>query len=204
MAKSICAFDWRAAALAAIVLACGAADARADDVANAQPQFGQNFTLFDEVTLGLLAHDPMRKAEGGTEDISVEVFTSPIFGHRASDSIFDALLDPRLNIGAAINDAGRTSFAYAGPAWRFDVWGPVFVDAELGMSVNNGNTSLTPPPDRLAVGSNVTFHEEGGLGYRLTDHFDIIATAEHISHLGWFGKRNAGVSDFGVRVGYRF
>jgi hypothetical protein len=204
MAKSICAFFWRGAALAAIVLAGGAAGARADDVSNAPSQFGQNFTLLDEVTLGLLDHDPMRKQESGTQDISFEVFTSPILGHRPSDSIFDELIDPRLNIGAAINDGGKTSFAYLGPAWRFDVWGPVFIDAEFGMSVNDGYTGLTPVPDRLSVGSNVTFHEEGGLGYRVTDHIDVIATAEHISHLGWFGKRNAGVTDFGVRVGYRF
>jgi hypothetical protein len=203
MAKSIGAL-WRTAGLAAILLASGAAGARADDASTTQAQFGQNFTLLDEVTLGLLDHDPMRKEEGGTQDISFEVFTSPILGHRPSDSIFDELIDPRLNVGAAINDGGKTSFAYAGPAWRFNVWGPVFVDAEFGMALNNGYTGAAPVSDHLLVGSNVTFHEEVGLGYRLTDHFDIIATAEHISHAGLFAKRNAGVTDFGVRVGYRF
>ena len=203
MAKSIGAL-WRTAGLAAILLASGAAGARADDASTTQAQFGQNFTLLDEVTLGLLDHDPMRKEEGGTQDISFEVFTSPILGHRPSDSIFDELIDPRLNVGAAINDGGKTSFAYAGPAWRFNVWGPVFVDAEFGMALNNGYTGAAPVSDHLLVGRNVTFHVEVGLGYRLTDHFDIIATAEHISHAGLFAKRNAGVTDFGVRVGYRF
>jgi hypothetical protein len=205
MARPICAL-FRVAVFVAIALAV-LGGARADDAAKPSsppPQLWQDFTLVDEVTLGVLAHDPMRPAEGGTEDISIESFTSPIFGHRPVDSIFAPLLNPRLNVGAAINDAGKTSFVYAGPAWRIVVFGPVFVDAEFGMALNNGYTGVTPVPGHLLVGSHVTFHEEIGLGYRLTDHFDIIGTAEHISHAGLFGPKNAGVSDFGVRIGYRF
>jgi hypothetical protein len=53
----------------------------------------------------------MRKAEGGSQDNTIGSFTSPIFGHRPSDSIFAVLLNPRFNVGPAINDAGAGLFA---------------------------------------------------------------------------------------------
>lgn len=177
--------------------------AQAADIAPAaNPQVVKPFTFFDEFTVGAFGHDSMRPTEGNTYDASFEVFTSPLFGNHNPTDVFGQLINPRLNLGVVINDDNRTSFAYLGPAWRVDLIGPVFADGEFGMAVNNG--MINGDATHLAVGSNITFHEEIGLGYRVTNNIDLILTAEHISHAGWFGKHNSGVSDLGVRIGYRF
>ncbi len=193
----------RAAGWAALLTAASAAvDARAADILAPPASDAQPWQFVDEVAGGVLAHDPMRTMEGGTYDATFEAFSTPIYYGHTGMALVDDLIAPRLNAGAAINTGGKTSFGYAGLAWRFDLVGPTFLDSEFGMAVNDG--CIDPEHGCLAVGSKVTFHEEIGLGYRVTDHVDIIATAEHISHAGLFGSHNAGISVFGLRVGYRF
>ena len=163
----------------------------------------QSWSLVDEIAIGALAHDPMRKAEGRTIDGAFEIFTSPIYRSHSGNSLWDDITSPRLNAGVVFNDADKTSYAYGGLAWRLNVYGPMFFDGEFGLAANDGCRN-GGPGGHLAVGSNVTFHERVGIGFRLTDHVDLIATADHISHAGLFGRQNAGVTDFGLRLGYRF
>ena len=110
--------------------------------------------------------------------------------------------EPAFHVGAAINDEGRTSFGWAGLAWRFDVYGPLFVEGEFGGSVNDGDAG-PGNAHHLGVGSNLAFHEQGGIGYRLTQHVDFVVTVDHISNAN-LARYNAGVTDFGARIGYRF
>lgn len=191
--------------LACIALALSGGLARAADVTpppptppNSSPPFG----FLDEVTFGFLDHDPMRKKEDGTFDTALEVFTTPVYNSQTGNHLWDEALSPRFNVGAAINDDGRTSFGWAGLAWQFDVYGPIFVEGEFGGSVNDGDAGAGDA-HHLGVGSNLAFHEQGGLGYRLTQHVDFIVTVDHISNAN-LAAHNAGVTDFGARIGYRF
>lgn len=160
------------------------------------------FSWLDEMTIGVMAHDPTRVQERGSLDARFEALTSPIARAASDASPFAALLAPRLALGATLNSAGKTDFAYLGPAWRFDLVGPLFLDGEFGLALNN----YRPRADGLYLnlGSHVTFHEEIGLGLRLSERWDVIATAEHISHAALFAHANAGLTDVGVRLGYRF
>ena len=190
---------WTAASAALLVLAVG--PARAAD-ASPQPAPSQNFSWLDEIAVGVFDHDWMRKPERGTLDGKLEAFTSPVYRASTGFTPLDQMLSPRLNAGVSINSANKTSFAYVGPAWRIDAIGPIFVDGEFGMAANDYHSE--PDGQWLDMGSRVTFHEEIGLGVRLTDHIDAMASLEHISHAGLFGHPNPVLSDFGFRLGYRF
>jgi lipid A 3-O-deacylase len=152
-----------------------------------------------EVRLGALAHDPM-SPERGSADLSGEVlfakpFTSP-------DPLWNALL-PRPDVGFTASFAGKTSAAYAGVAWDYNVTDRVFAEAGFGGSVNDGKTGNNIPDGHSAIGCNELFRESGSLGYRLTQNWSVMATVEHMSNAG-LCDRNRGLTNEGLRVGYSF
>ena len=49
-----------------------------------------------------------------------------------------------------------------------------------------------------------TFAESGGFGVQLTSNIDIIASVEHNSHATFCTHIDPGITDVGVRVGYKF
>jgi lipid A 3-O-deacylase len=152
-----------------------------------------------EVRLGALAHDPV-SPERGSADLSGEVlfakpFTSP-------DPLWNALL-PRPDVGFTANFAGKTSAAYAGVAWDYNVTDRVFAEAGFGGSVNDGKTGNHIPYGYSAIGCNELFRESGSLGYRLTQNWSVMATVEHMSNAG-LCDRNRGLTNEGLRVGYSF
>jgi lipid A 3-O-deacylase len=152
-----------------------------------------------EVRVGALAHDPL-SAEGGSADLSAEVlfdkpFTSP-------DPLWNALL-PRPDIGGTANFAGKTSEAYAGVAWDYNITERIFAEAAFGGSVNDGHTGTTVVPGLNSMGCNVSFRESGSLGYRLTQNWSVMGTVEHMSNAG-LCDRNRGLTNMGARIGYAF
>ena len=152
-----------------------------------------------EVRVGALAHDPL-SPERGSADLSGEglfdkPFTSP-------DPLWNALL-PRPDIGFTASFAGKTSEAYAGVAWDYNITDRVFAEAGFGGSVNDGHAGNNVPAGYSAIGCNESFRESGSLGYRLTQNWSVMGTIEHMSNAG-LCDRNRGLTNTGARIGYAF
>jgi lipid A 3-O-deacylase len=155
--------------------------------------------FISEVRLGTFVHDAA-SPEQGSADLAGEILFANPFS--APGSAWDFLL-PRPSIGGTLSFAGKTSEAFAGLTWTYDITRSIFVDAEFGGSVNNGKTGAIVPPGHNAMGCNWSFRESGSLGYRLTENWDITATVEHMSNAGAC-KQNRGLTNYGARIGYRF
>lgn len=147
-----------------------------------------------ELRLGLGAHDPW-SPESGTADLRGEIlFAKP--GLMAESSLI-----PRLHIGGVLNTAGKTSHAYAGVTWAFDVTQKVFVEASLGGALHNGEAAARP--GRSALGCPTLFREALGIGYRIDQRWSVIGTLEHLSNSG-LCRKNRGLTNLGVMLGYQF
>ena len=59
-------------------------------------------------------------------------------------------------------------------------------------------------PDRVNTGCRWDFRESGGFGYQFSEHWDVIANIEHISHASLCTHINPGLTQIGARIGYRF
>lgn len=158
----------------------------------------------DEAKLGLLAHDvPLGSdhKENGP-DINAELlFRSPNF--------LAPIFAPRPHIGVTANTLGLASYAYAGLTWSGSPWagtpgplGGVFASLGLGGAIHNGPNNTTTP-GRLGLGTRLLFHEYVELGYRLTSHVYLAAYLDHVSNADT-GRHNPGLTNLGLRLGYRF
>lgn len=158
-----------------------------------------DFRLLDEVRLGAAAHD-LEAKESGQIDISLEFLSSPL-PVSTGYGVADFILGPRLHVGANLNTAGDTSYLYTGFTWDFDFTDSVFLEVSLGGAVNNGKDAT---PGRIDMGCRVTFREAANLGYRFNEHWLMLVGVEHLSHAGLCDGANEGLTNAGVRVGYRF
>lgn len=164
------------------------------------PTFVPNY-FFNEVRLGGYFHgvgDP----ESGTADVNAEILTRRIATLPNPD--FDWLV-PRLHVGGTVNTGGRTSYGYAGLSWTLDnlIWQGVFAEVTFGVSFNNGHTGRFAPPHHSNVGCVTLFRESATLGYRIDEHWSVMATIEHVSN-GGLCHENRGVTNAGLRIGYSF
>ncbi len=159
------------------------------------------FTLFQELRVGAFAHN-LAHNENGPVDVSIETISSNIGLANFSNPYVNWFLNPRINFGGMINVEGKTSYAFGGFNWHAPLFGPVFFEGEFGGEVNDGVRAVTP--NRVDLGCAVTFRESGGFGVQLSPQFDVILSVEHSSHAGLCGKQNPGITDFGMRVGYKF
>jgi hypothetical protein len=159
----------------------------------------QSQYFLSEVRLGTFAHDPA-SPEAGSADLNGEILFSKPFSR--PDSPWDVLL-PRPMIGATLNFTGKTSQAYAGLTWTYDITKSIFVEASFGGSFNNGKTGSIVPAGHNAMGCNVSFRESGSVGYRFTANWSLMATVEHMSNAG-LCKQNRGLTNYGARIGYTF
>lgn len=152
-----------------------------------------------ELRLGVYGHDPI-SPERGTIDISGELLIDPF---RADRSGLHGVLTPRLHAGVTANTDGKTSQVYGGLTWTWNVTPSVFLEAGFGAAAHNGKTGALPVPGFNAMGCGWGFHEQGTIGYRLTDAWSVMATVEHTSNSG-ICNQNRGVTNVGMRVGYSF
>jgi lipid A 3-O-deacylase len=161
-------------------------------------------SIFSEFRLGGFAHNIDGKLENGTIDLNAEVlFVKPL---TSADPWIDALL-PRPHLGATINLEGKTSAAYAGLTWTFNLTEKLFVEGSLGGSINNG---LTGPgraqhvlEDRARVGCSLLFRESASIGYNITESMSVMGTFEHHSNAN-LCDANGGLTNIGLRFGYKF
>lgn len=154
-----------------------------------------------EARLGLGATNPAGGRESGLMNFSGEILTPRAFA--LSDRIASAFV-PRFHIGTTATVNG-TNYAYAGATWTFDVSQSVFVEASVGAAINDGKTGLLVPQNRLNVGCNAGGRAAGGVGVRLNDRWNLIATMEHFSTTGCSEREKPrGPANFGARLGYSF
>ena len=156
-------------------------------------------SYLSEVRIGTLAHDPT-SPEKGSADLNVEILSKKLWA--GNNTLWDTLI-PRLQLGGTANFVGKTSHAYTGLTWDYDLTKKIFVEASFGGDYNNGKTGPVAVSGHNALGCHVMFHENGSLGYHLTENWSIMATIEHISNAG-FCTQNRGLTNYGVRLGYAF
>jgi lipid A 3-O-deacylase len=154
--------------------------------------------ILSEIRGGVYAHDIdlwSFHRESGTDVNGELLFVSPAF--------LDVLWSPRPHLGATVNTDGNTSHAYAGLTWELPLASTgLFVDGNLGLSVNNGRRD-TDDPDRKSLGSPVLFRLGAALGYNLTEKVNVSLQYEHMSN-AYLANENEGMDNLGLRLGYRF
>ncbi|MEN3930234.1 acyloxyacyl hydrolase [Microvirga sp. W0021] len=155
--------------------------------------------IISELRFGGAAHDPS-SSEKGSVDINGEVLFAKAFH---SDNPLIEFFIPRLHIGGSINTAGKTSYGYAGFTWTYDITKEIFVEASLGAAIHNGDTGDNVKKHHNALGCNTLFREALGLGYRIDEHWSVMATVDHMSNAG-FCSQNRGLTNVGAKIGYTF
>ncbi|HJU14927.1 MAG TPA: acyloxyacyl hydrolase [Stellaceae bacterium] len=173
-------------------------------VALAGPAAAQQAKIVDELKLGVLSHDVGflgHHIESGA-DVNVEMLFTP-------PPLLSVIGSPRPMIGADVNTNGKTSDGYFGLTWGIKLiqslfgWGRgVFLNGGLGGAVHNGFID-TAPPDRKKLGSPVLFHLSAELGLDLTPRTSISVFVDHMSNAN-LGSHNAGITNAGARLGFKF
>lgn len=158
--------------------------------------------FLDEVRVGAYAHNWIHD-EGSPVDVSGEILTSPIgYPNNIGGQWFSWFFNPRINLGAMINTGGKTSYGFTGLTWRIPIYKGFFFEGEFGAAVNT--SPLRDEPDRVNTGCRWDFRESGGFGYQFSEHWDLIANVEHISHATFCTHINPGLTQVGARIGYKF
>jgi len=192
-------------ALAAVV-PVEAADLRGPALPAAYAAPAQPLSIVSEVRIGGAVQDP-GSAEHNTNNINGEIlFAKPLV---SLDPFWQAFV-PRPTVGGSYNFGGRTSYAYIGATWSVDLFpqtlgNRVFLEGFFGAGAHNGHTGpkSTTPFGFNSLGCNPLFREAAALGFRLTEHWSIMATVEHMSNAG-LCVNNRGLTNFGGKLGYTF
>jgi lipid A 3-O-deacylase len=162
-----------------------------------------------ELRFGTFAHG-VGGAEHGTIDLNPEVvFPRLPFG----ESYWWNIFVPRPHLGGQINLDGRTSSVYAGALWTFPLPHRFFAELFLDGEAHNGYL-VSPPPGHSGLGCPYLFHDGGSIGYHVSQHWSVMFTFDHQSNgHALFGTAcdglgpntpNAGINDYGLRIGYSF
>jgi opacity protein-like surface antigen len=110
---------------------------------------------------------------------------------------------PRPNLGGTLNLAGKESMVHAALTWHAQIFDtPLYAEGTFGAALNDGYTTNAPPGFRN-MGCNFQFYEVFGLGTNLGEHATATLTYEHTSNANLCAA-NQGLSNFGIRLGYRF
>jgi len=154
----------------------------------------------EEIRLGYLKHDIKgfnlcRRDEKGYDVNAELLWASP------KNEVFQFLYSPRPHLGFSINTEGGTDQFYAGLTWRYDFLQYLFVEGGFGGEYNTGRTN-TASSRKKAIGAKVMFHESVSLGIQVAQH-SISVYLDHTSNAS-LAKYNPGLTDLGLRYGYRF
>lgn len=171
----------------------------------------QPLSIVSEIRIGGAVQDP-GSAEGklpgfSKANVNGEIlFAKP----RISDDPFWQAFVPRPTVGGSYNTGGRTSYAYLGATWTLEVFPEtfnrrVFIDGFFGGVAHNGWTGpkAETPYGFNTLGCSPMFREAAALGFRLTEHWSIMATIEHMSNAGLCAN-NRGLTNYGGKIGYTF
>ena len=171
----------------------------------------QPYSIVSEVRIGGSVQDP-GSAEGklpgfSTANVNGEIlFAKPII---SADPFWQAFV-PRPTVGGSYNTGGRTSYAYLGATWTVDLFPEtlnrrVFLEGFFGGAAHNGYTGPKEftPYGFNQLGCSPLFREAAALGFRITEHWSVMATVEHMSNAGLCAY-NRGLTNFGGKIGYTF
>ena len=153
-----------------------------------------------EFRAGVLAHNPFFRRESGTVDGNLEVLTPKLY--QTGDPLLQLLI-PRAQAGVTVNFGRYTTLGYGGFAWDYPVTDKIFLEATVGVAGHNGLTRDIGDNRRTVLGCNPLIYSSGSAGYRLTEHWSVMATLQHVSNGGICG-RNQGLTHVGGRIGYTF
>jgi lipid A 3-O-deacylase len=160
--------------------------------------------IIDEIKAGVMAHDVTlggKHVESGT-DINGEIlFTSPSF--------IDIIGAPRPHLGGWVNSDGNTDAVYFGLTWGLPLISHVVggqdgltILGSLGGALHDGYDDQLHA-GRKRLGSTILFRESIELAYRITPLYTISLMVDHISNAN-LGSRNAGITNAGARIGFKF
>nr|WP_236952992.1 acyloxyacyl hydrolase [Methylobacterium phyllosphaerae] len=171
----------------------------------------QPLSIVSEIRIGGAVQDP-GSAEGklpgfSKANVNGEIlFAKPIL---SADPFWQAFV-PRPTVGGSYNTGGRTSYAYLGATWTLEVFPEtfnrrVFLDGFFGGVAHNGWTGpkAETPYGFNTLGCSPMFREAAALGFRITEHWSIMATIEHMSNAGLCAN-NRGLTNYGGKIGYTF
>jgi hypothetical protein len=172
-----------------------------------QAQSG-NVLGLSEIRGGVMAHSVDEPGPSATfgffnldriEDANVElVFKAPDW------DAWSWIGSPRFELGTTVNFGGLENMLYGGLLWHANLFGsPVFVEGGLGGALTDGQLHNAVYPHR-SLGCSTLFHEQASLGYDITDNADVMLTVEHASHANLCGADNRGLTNLGIRVGFKF
>ncbi|MCF6326004.1 MAG: acyloxyacyl hydrolase [Devosiaceae bacterium] len=167
----------------------------------------QNFGV-SEIRAGILAHkvtygffpfNPDRWIGlEQVEDINVEIlFFSPDI------EFFRWMGSPRPRLGASFNIKGVESMVNLGLTWQAPIFDtPLFVEGTFGAALTNGALSGVSAP-LSNFGCPVGFYTAASVGVNVDENISVMITYEHMSNLS-LCSQNDGLSNLGVRFGYKF
>lgn len=138
---------------------------------------------------------------GSREEGLVNVSGALLFQKVSLGASLQSFLSPRPHVG--FSASSRTSAAYAGLTWTYDITDPVFVELEFGGALNNGSALGSESKGTNAMGCPLTFREGMNIGYRITPSVSIMLTGEHMSNAN-LCTGNTGLTNVGLRIGYQF
>ena len=163
--------------------------------------------IVDEVRLGIHAYDvhyaalPFMIDEWDLQ--AVESFSADVLFTTPDADLLRWLGSPRPEVGATINLAGMESLVHAGLTWQLPVFEtPFYLEGSFGAALHDGNLFGAPDPQKN-FGCRVNFYERFGVGVNASENVTATLTYEHISNNGWSAE-NDGLSNFGLRVGWKF
>jgi len=110
---------------------------------------------------------------------------------------------PRPIIGLTANLGGLESMAYAALTWQVPLFeSAFFIEASFGAAISNGALSGAVFPARN-LGCSLNFYESGAIGMNIDDNITILLSLEHASNAKLCSP-NRGLSNLGVKLGYKF
>lgn len=159
-------------------------------------------TVFDELRFGTSASINGSGTHESGIFPSATIFFDPLSSGEAA-TWQQSILEPRIYLGTSIATGEGVDQVYGGLAWTLDVTEKLFVELGLGGTVHNGdlNDDGTNGPK---LGCRFLFREQVAVGYRITDNWQILATADHSSHAHLCDGPNGGLSHAGLAIGYKF
>jgi hypothetical protein len=160
---------------------------------------GPGYSFIDEVRFGVLAANLEDGDDGGDYTINGEVLFPRLGDRDYGDLLRNYFFRPRVHVGASISPDGVNQ-VYAGLTWDHHLTDRLFFETSFGAAAHDGETGIDPD----SYGCAVQFRESASVGFELTEHWRVMATVDHMSNAGLCDNGNQGLTNAGVRLGYRW
>jgi len=163
--------------------------------------------VISELRFGLSAYNvhynmlPFRVWEYNLDSIT-DVTYDVLFRSPDIDA-FRWLGSPRPEIGISANMGGKESVLHLGLTWQVRVPDtPVFLEGTFGAAAHSGYLTGAPSGDKN-FGCRINFYERFGIGTDIGENATAVLAYEHTSNAD-LCNANAGLSNLGIRIGWKF